>query len=73
RLSYFPPCIISSILDTLLVIHLPSEIEDILKNSWAYYSSHGTALFNSIIEIQTSIKVQWNNAGELTLAKKCEK
>ncbi|KAF8809190.1 hypothetical protein BYT27DRAFT_7013522, partial [Phlegmacium glaucopus] len=62
RSSYFPSRILSAILDSLLVIHFPSELEVIINNSWAYYSSHGTALFNLIIEIQTSIKVQQNNA-----------
>jgi len=73
RSSYFPSRVMSSILDTLLVIHFPSKLEEILNNSWAYYFSHGTALFDLIIEIQTSIKVQRNNTRELTLGKKSEK
>jgi len=73
RSSYFPAHILSLILDTLLIICFPSDLDHILNNSWAYYSSHGSALFDSIIEIQTTIAVQRNNARELTLAKQREK
>lgn len=73
RSSYFPSRVLSSILDTLLIIHFPFELKDILNNSWAYYSSHGASLFNTIIEIQTSINVQRNSSRELTTAKQREK
>lgn len=69
RSSYFPSRILSLILDTLLTIHVPSDLDHILNDSWAYYSSHGPALFDSILQIQTSITVQQNTARELTLAK----
>ena len=58
RSSYFPSLIITLILDHLLVIHFPSQLEDILKKSWMHYSIHGTALFDSIITIQTVISTQ---------------
>jgi hypothetical protein len=70
RSSYFPSRILSLILDTLLTIHFPSDLDRILNDSWAYYSSHGPALFDSILQIQTSITVQRNTARELTLAKR---
>lgn len=73
RSSYFPSRIMSSILDSLLDIHSPFELEDILNDSWAYYSSHGTSLLNIIIDIQTSIKVQRNSARQTTTAKQREK
>ena len=73
RSSYFPSRILSSILDALFIIHSPSDLEHILNDSWPYYSSHGTALFNSIIQVQTSITVQRNTARELTLVKRREK
>ncbi|KIK00101.1 hypothetical protein K443DRAFT_101047, partial [Laccaria amethystina LaAM-08-1] len=58
RSSYFPSCILSLLLDKLLVIHFPSELENILDGSWSYYSSHGDTIFDSTIQIQTSITVQ---------------
>ena len=73
RSSYFPSRIMSSILDSLLVIHSPFDLEDILNDSWAYYSSHGTSLLNTIIDIQTSIKVQRNSVQETTTTKRREK
>ncbi|KIJ99644.1 hypothetical protein K443DRAFT_101845, partial [Laccaria amethystina LaAM-08-1] len=57
-LSYFPACILPLILDTLLIINFPSDLSCILHDSWAYYSSHGSMLFDSIIQIQMSIRVQ---------------
>jgi hypothetical protein len=63
RSSYFPSRVLSLILDKLLVIHFPSELDQILNGSWSYYSSHGNALFDSIIEIQISITVQRNTRG----------
>lgn len=71
--SYFPSRILSLILDTLLTIHFPSDLDHILNNLWAYYSSYGHALYDSIIQIQTSIIVQRKKAQELTLAKQREK
>src|ERR1700678_3528542 len=50
RSSYLPSRILSLILDALLIIHFPSDLEHILKDSWVYYSSHGPALFDSIIQ-----------------------
>jgi hypothetical protein len=64
---------LSSILDTLLIIHFPSELKDLLNDSWVYYDSHGNSLFNLIIDIQTSIEVQRSSARELTKAKQREK
>ncbi|KAF8952160.1 hypothetical protein BDZ97DRAFT_1632257, partial [Flammula alnicola] len=49
RSSYFPLDVSSSILDKLFVIHFPSDLEDLLDNSWIYYGTHGSALYNSII------------------------
>lgn len=69
RSSYFPSRVLSLLLDTLLVIHFPSELEQILNGSWSYYSSYGTALFDSIIQIQTSINVQRTSTRELTRVK----
>jgi len=63
RSSYFPSRALSLILDKLLVIHFPSELDQILNGSWSYYSRHGNALFDSIIEIQISITVQRNTRG----------
>jgi len=60
RSSYFPSRILSLLFDKLLIIHFPSELERILNGSWSYYSSHGNALFDSIIQIQISITVQRN-------------
>jgi len=62
RSSYFPSRILTLILDTLLVIHFPSDLDRILNDSWAYYSRHGPAQFDSIIQIQTSITAQRNTA-----------
>ena len=73
RSSYFPSRILSLILDTLLTIHFPSDLDHILNDSWAYYSSYGTTLFDSIIQIQISITVQRKTVRELTLAKQREK
>jgi len=58
RSSYFQSRIISSILDQLLVIHFPAQLEDIVKNSWMHYPNHSTALFNSVIATQTAIVTQ---------------
>jgi len=60
RSSYFPSQVLSLLLDKLLVIHFPSELKHILNGLWSYYSSHGNALFDSIIQIQTSIMVRRN-------------
>ena len=57
----------------MLTIHFPSDLDHILNNLWAYYSSYGHALYDSIIQIQTSIIVQRKKAQELTLAKRREK
>ena len=70
RSSYFPSRILSLIVDTLLTIHFQSDLDRILNDSWAYYSSHGPALFDSILQIQKSIIVLRNTAQELTLAKR---
>lgn len=64
RSSYLPSRVLSLILDKLLVIHFPSELDQLLNGSWSYYSSHGNALFDSIIEIQVSIAVQRNTRGK---------
>ena len=58
RSSYFPSRVLSLLLDKLLVICFPSELDRILNGSWSYYSTHGSALFDSIIQIQTSVAVQ---------------
>jgi hypothetical protein len=63
RSSYFPSRLVSLLLDKFLVIHFPSELERILDGSWSYYSSHGNALFDTIIQVQTSITVQRNTQG----------
>lgn len=67
--SYFPSHILSSILDQLLVIHFPSQLEDIVNNSWIHYSSHGTALFDSIIMIQVQILAQRSSKQKTANAK----
>ncbi|KAF8884727.1 hypothetical protein CPB84DRAFT_1656978, partial [Gymnopilus junonius] len=56
--SFLPPRIISLILDVLLIIHFPADLEQVLNDSWVHYSSHSHALFDSIIGIQTSIDSQ---------------
>jgi len=73
RSSYFPTRVLTLILDALLIIHFLSDLDRILNGSWAYYSGHGPALFDSIIRIQTLITAQRNAARELTLAKRREK
>lgn len=57
RSSYFPLDVLTSILDNLFIIHFPSHLKDLLDQSWIYYNTHGTALYDSIIEIQTRINV----------------
>jgi hypothetical protein len=69
RSSIFPSRILSLILNALLTIHFPSDLDDILNDSWAYYSSYGPALFDSVLQIQTSITVLRNTVRELTLTK----
>ena len=71
--SYFPSRVLSLLLDTLLIIQFPSDLEQILNSSWSYYSSYGTALFDSIIQIQTSINVQRTSTRELTRVKQLAK
>ena len=57
RSSYFPLDVLTSILDNLLIIHFPSHLKDLLDQSWIYYNTHETALYDSIIDIQTRINV----------------
>jgi hypothetical protein len=69
RSSYIPSQIISAILDQLLVIHFPSQLEDIAKNSWVHYPNYAIALFDSIITIQTTITSQRSSKQEIANAK----
>ena len=73
RSSYFPLDVLSSILDHLLVIHFPSHLKDLVEHSWIYYGTHRTALYDSIIDIQTRINVGRTNARELAKSKRHEK
>jgi len=57
----------------LLVIHFPSHLEDLLGLSWIYYNTHGTTLYDSIIDIQTHINVGRTNARDLAKSKRHEK
>ncbi|PPQ98765.1 hypothetical protein CVT26_014348 [Gymnopilus dilepis] len=70
RSSYFPTHILASILDALLVIHFPADLEHILNNSWPYYLQHGSKLYDVVIEIQASINLQRSIAKEVSLAKR---
>lgn len=73
RTSYFPSHIVSSLLDRLLIIHFPSDVEQVLRGAWHYYSTHGSALFDSIIAIQVVILVERNQARGIMGAKQREK
>ena len=66
RSSYFPLDVSSAILDMLLVIHFPSHLDDILKETWIYFGTHRMSLYNSIIDIQTRIKAGRTKAPRLT-------
>ena len=61
RSSYFPSHILSSILDQLLLIHFPAQLEDIVKKTWMHYHKYKNILFDSIIMIQTLIIAQRTN------------
>ena len=60
RSSYFPSQIVSPLLDRLLIIRLPFNVEQVLYALWHYYLSHGSALFDSIISIWAVILVERN-------------
>lgn len=59
--SYFPSHILSLILDQLLVIHFPAQLEDIVKNTWMHHQKHTNLLYDSIITFQILIKAQRTN------------
>jgi len=69
RSSYFPSHVFSLILDQLLVIHFPAQLEDIVKNIWLHYTKHQHLLFDSIITVQTLILAQRTNKREIANAK----
>jgi hypothetical protein len=73
RSSYFPLDVLTSILDNLFIIHFPSHVKDLLDQSWIYYDTHGTALYDSIIDIQTCINVGRTKARELAKSKRQDK
>ena len=73
RSSYFPLDVLTSILDNLFIIHFPSHLNDLLDQSWIYYNTHGTALYDSIIDIQTCIDVGRAQARELAKSKRQDK
>ena len=54
----------------MLVIHFPSHLKDLVEHSWIYYGTHRTALYDSIIDIQTRINVGRTNARELAKSKR---
>ncbi|PPR04699.1 hypothetical protein CVT26_015024 [Gymnopilus dilepis] len=70
RSSYFPPRILSVILDALLIIHFPADLDSLLAGSWIYLSTHGRSLFDAIIDIQSSINTQRMTSKELALMKR---
>jgi hypothetical protein len=70
RSSYFPSHILSPILDQLLVIHFPAQLEDIVKKSWLHYPKYKDLLFDSVITIQVLIKAQRTNKQQTANAKK---
>ncbi|EDR01321.1 uncharacterized protein LACBIDRAFT_312142 [Laccaria bicolor S238N-H82] len=58
---------LSPTLDTFLImiqIHFPSNFGRVLHDSWAYYLSHLSALFDFIIQTHTLITVQRNTSRE---------
>jgi len=57
------------ILDQLLVIHFPAQLEDIVKKTWMHYLKYKNILFNSIITIQTLIIAQQTNKRQTENAK----
>ncbi|KAF9549602.1 hypothetical protein CPC08DRAFT_332851 [Agrocybe pediades] len=73
RASFSPTRISTTILDVLLTIHFPGQLHDLLSKSWKYYPTHSTLLFESIIDIQTSIQIERNKAHASSLARQREK
>lgn len=71
--SFFPSNILSLLLNQLLIIHFPAQLEDIVKKTWLHYPKYQNLLFDLLITIQTLIVTQQTNKQAATNTKWCNR